>query len=283
MTTIRCDGGVCLHVEQKGKGEPIIFAHEFGGDWRSWTHQFDAFSGDYNCIRYSARGFLPSDTPEDEALYGQERSTRDLFNVADGLGLERFHLVGLSMGSFTSLMAALSQPKRILSLTLAGCSSGPCGDEQRRCYRKDLESEIALLLAGGGDGAVQWFAEDPAYRRMPTKHPEKWSIYCENLRSQSVIGAINTLKTVHWNRVCLRDLEQKLRTLDTPALLVFGDEDHHLIEPTNHFLSTVMPQTTVMMLERTGHLVNLEEPAAFNAALRAHLVSAAQSGRSVVA
>ena len=140
--------GYFLHVEECGRGSPIIFAHEFGGDHRSWQSQMSSFAQDHRCIAYAARGFLPSAVPDGVAAYGQGKSTQDLIAVADRLGLAKFHLVGLSMGSFTSLMAAAQQPKRILSLTLIGCSSGPCTRAEQAEYRGYIEDEIALLEAG---------------------------------------------------------------------------------------------------------------------------------------
>lgn len=271
MSKIICDDGTNLFVEEAGSGMPILFVHEFGGDSRSWKYQVDAFSKSYRCIVYTARGFCPSDIPDSEDRYGQERSTRDLLNLIAALSLERFHLVGLSMGSFTSLMAALNSNERLLSLTLASCSSGPCTDEQRQRYRMNLEKEAALLQTKGGDGAVTWFATDPAYQRMAHKRPGDWRAYRENLRGQSVEGALRTLRTVHWNRLCIWTLESRLRKLPTPTLLVIGDEDHPLIEPTNLYLSKTLPNAKLLRLQKTGHLVNIEEPEAFNNALAAQL------------
>ena len=57
--------GVNLYVEDTGTGEAIIFAHEFGGDSRSWSPQVGHFADRYRCITYNARGYPPSDVPED--------------------------------------------------------------------------------------------------------------------------------------------------------------------------------------------------------------------------
>lgn len=270
MSYIEAADGIRLYAEEAGRGEAIIFAHEFGGDWRSWTAQIAHFGSRFRCIRYCARGFFPSDAPEDERRYGQDPSTGDLLAVADALAAGRFHLVGLSMGSFTSLSFALRHPDRLISLTLAGCSSGPSTEAQRMRYREDLKKEIALLDDERGDGAVRWFSEDPAYRRMPEKQPSAWLAYCDNLRAQSVEGARNTLARLHWNRLSLFEREGELRRLRVPTLLVFGDEDHHLIEPTNIFLASALPLSKTERLRGTGHLVNIEEPAVFNRALERH-------------
>jgi 3-oxoadipate enol-lactonase len=268
---VKTADGYFLHVEECGRGSPILFVHEFGGDHRSWQSQMSSFAKDHRCIAYAARGFLPSAVPDGVAAYGQGKSTQDLIAVADRLGLAKFHLVGLSMGSFTSLMAAAQQPKRILSLTLIGCSSGPCTRAEQAEYRGYIEDEIALLEAGRETAAVAWFAKDPAYRRMWKEAPTRWKLYLDHLGGQSVDGALRTLKTVHLRRICLRRIRSALALISAPTLLVYGEEDHRYVAPANKFLSEVIPGATVVRFPRTGHMVNIEEPARFNRLLRAHV------------
>lgn len=270
MSYVETPDGINLYVESTGKGDAIVFAHEFGGDWRSWRAQIAHFGSRFRCIRYCARGFHPSDVPEHETSYGQDFSTADLLAVADAMELEKFHLVGLSMGSYTSVQFALAHPQRLSSLTVVGCSSGPT-ERQRDGYRQDLSAQIAALDEQSGDGAVRWFSADPVYRRMPEKQPAAWEIYCDNLRAQSVRGARSTLSTLHWNRLSLFDLGDDLKRLKIPTLLVYGDEDYDLVEPTNEFLAAALPLSTIVKVERTGHLANIEEPETFNRVLEEHL------------
>ena len=57
--------GVRLHVEDTSEGTPIVFVHEFGGDQRSWEPQVRFFSRRYRCVTFNARGYPPSDVPDD--------------------------------------------------------------------------------------------------------------------------------------------------------------------------------------------------------------------------
>ena len=57
--------GVKLRYEEAGSGTPILFVHEYSGDWRSWEPQMRFFSRRYRCITYNARGYPPSDVPEE--------------------------------------------------------------------------------------------------------------------------------------------------------------------------------------------------------------------------
>ena len=271
MSFIRTSDGINIYVDDVGAGDTIVFAHEFGGDWRSWRPQVECFRNTHRCIRYCARGFLPSDVPENPDSYGQGVSTADLRSVVDERNLDQFHLVGLSMGSYTSLDFSLLHPGRVKTLTLVGCSSGP--DEAGRAkYRKDLRSEIELLDLYRGDGAVDWFVNDSAYKRMPAKQSKFWTTYCDNLRAQSVAGARNTLSRLHWNRASLFTRGEALRKLRVSTLLAFGDEDHHLVEPTNEFLESVLPNARIAKFAKTGHLVNIENPERFNQTLERHII-----------
>ena len=103
MTTIRTDDGVNLYLVEAGSGTPIVFVHEFAGDYRSWEPQLRHFSRRYRCIAYNARGYLPSDVPQDPGRYTQDRQRDDIRAVLDGLGIDQAHIVGCSMGAFAAL------------------------------------------------------------------------------------------------------------------------------------------------------------------------------------
>lgn len=266
---VETSDGFALCVEECGPEgrDTILFAHEFGGDMSSWDGVFESLSESFRCIRFAARGFHPSDVPSEVSAYGQDRSTRDLLDAAEAMGLRRFHIVGCSMGSFTALMAAIEAPDAILSLTLIGCSTGPQGAEERRVYREALSQEMTLLDDKAGDGAVEWFATDSAYARMGEKQPAIWRAYLDHLKFQSVEGARNVLNTVHWNRPSLMGLREGIEKITAPVLVLYGVEDHSLVLQTAPFLRDCLSKCRVLPVPGTGHLVHLEEPDLFLDAL----------------
>ena len=81
----------------------MIFVHEFAGDMRSWEPQLRHFGQRYRAIAFNARGYPPSDVPEDVGRYSQNRAADDIAAVLDHLQLNRAHVVGLSMGGFATL------------------------------------------------------------------------------------------------------------------------------------------------------------------------------------
>ena len=265
MPRFQTPDGITLYFEDTGTGAPIVFVHEFGGDNRSWHRQIPVLSQSFRCITFCARGFLPSQVPSDRAQYGQAQSTGDVLALMDHLGIGAAHLVGTSMGSFTSLDFALDHGDRVLSVTLVGNSSGPRDTAEQENYRQTwVGHETRLREERGGEGAVAVLEDDPAYQSFQKHDPEGWEIYADNLRGQSPEGAVHVLSTVHWNRRSLFDDTDRLRALDKPVLLVTGDEDYYLVGETNTFLQDTLPRADWHRFPGTGHLVNIERAAEFN-------------------
>src|SRR6185437_4642220 len=111
--------GVKLHYEETGQGDAIVWLHEFAADLRTWEAQVRRFSRDYRCITYNARGYPTSDVPNGDEAYGYEQQRDDLIGLMDGLGIESAHLVGLSIGAYTALQAALAYPDRVRSVVFS--------------------------------------------------------------------------------------------------------------------------------------------------------------------
>src|ERR1700758_2764391 len=115
---------VRLYFEEVGSGTPILFVHEFAADHTNWEPQMRYFARGHRCIAYSARGYAPSDVPSSADSYTYKHFYTDAIAVLDHLKIPKAHFVGLSMGSYSSLQAALHAPDRLLSMTLAGVGSG---------------------------------------------------------------------------------------------------------------------------------------------------------------
>lgn len=100
---------VRIYFEEAGQGTPILFLHEFAADYTNWEPQMRYFSRGHRCITYSARGYTPSDVPAGE-VYTYKHFYTDALAVLDHLEIKRAHLVGLSMGAYSSLQIGLNAP-----------------------------------------------------------------------------------------------------------------------------------------------------------------------------
>jgi len=95
MPKINTADGVDLYYEEAGAGTPVVFVHEFAGDYRTWEPQMRRFSRSHRCVTYSQRGYPPSDVPEEPSRYKQDKFRDDVVAVMDGLKIDRAHIVGL--------------------------------------------------------------------------------------------------------------------------------------------------------------------------------------------
>src|SRR5215813_14056465 len=124
MPHAKTPDGVRLYFEEAGSGTPILFVHEYSGDWRSWEPQMRFFARRHRCITYSFRGYPGSDVPDSGSMYGQDAAVSDVRHVLDHLGIAKAHIVGLSQGAFATAHFGRLHADRALSLTLAGVGSG---------------------------------------------------------------------------------------------------------------------------------------------------------------
>lgn len=261
--------GARLYVEEAGSGYPIVFVHEFGSDLREWDMQVRHFARQYRCITYNARGYPPSDVPESAQDYGWEHSRDDVAAVMDGLGLARAHVVGLSMGAYAALQFGLAYPQRASALVIAGVGTGSPRQEQP-AWRESALAQGRAFLEKGIEAMARTTAHDPTRIQLKRKDLRTWQSFVDHFREHSALGMSLTVSRYQALRPSLEDAEQGLRNMTTPVLLAVGDEDEPCLQ-TNLFLKRMIKTAGLWMCPNTGHAINLEEPAAFNAAVESFL------------
>jgi len=265
MPAIVTDDGVTLHAEETGAGEPLVFIHEFAGDHRSWEPQVRHFSAGYRCVTYAARGYPPSDVPTDLEAYSQARAVTDAIAVLDGLGIDRAHLVGLSMGGFTALHLVLGHPDRVSSAVVAGAGYG-AQPERADAFRAESMITAAAFAAEGAAKVAERYSVGPARVQFQNKNPRGWAEFAAALAGHSSLGSALTMRGVQAARPSLYALTDELAKVRTPVLVVTGDEDEGCLEPAL-MLKRTIPTAGLAVLPRTGHTANLEEPDVFNQAV----------------
>jgi pimeloyl-ACP methyl ester carboxylesterase len=257
--------GVRLYFEECGAGTPVAFVHEYAGDHRSWAPQVRHLARQYRCITFNARGYPPSDVPREGARYSQDLARDDVKAVLDHLGIARAHIVGHSMGAYSTLHMGIRYPERCLSLTAAGCGwgSNPAERESSAALAKD----IARMFQDEGIAAAAAKYADFAMRQpYKAKDPRGWEEFRRWMSEHSAEGHALTMLHVQLERPTLWDLEPELRRLALPLLVVVGDEDAACLDGSL-MLKRAVPKAALLVLPRAGHTINSEEPAAFNQAL----------------
>jgi pimeloyl-ACP methyl ester carboxylesterase len=268
--------GVKLYYEECGAGRPVLFVHEYAGDYRSWEPQVRYLSRQYRCITFSQRGYPPSDVPADGARYSQDIFRDDVKALMDHLGVERAHIVGHSMGAYTALHMGIRYPQRCLSLTAAGCGWG--SDPAQREQSAAMARDIARMFRDEGiEAAAAKYADVPMRQQYKAKDPRGWQEFRRRMTEHSTEGHALTMLHVQLRRPTLWELEPQLKALRVPMLVITGDEDAACIDGSVMLKRTV-PGAGLLMIPRAGHTINSEEPAAFNQALL-EFFGAVQHGR----
>ncbi|WP_108661082.1 alpha/beta fold hydrolase [Acuticoccus kandeliae] len=262
MPHVTTDDGVKLYYEEAGKGLPIVFVHEFAGDWRSWEPQMRHFARFYRCITFSARGFLPSDVPPDPSSYSQDRARDDIRSILDGLGIEKAHIVGLSMGGFATLHFGFTYPERCLSLVIGGCGYG-AEPGKREQFAKEASAAADGFEQLGMEKAGASYALGPTRVQFQNNDPRGWTEFRDQLMEHSALGSANTMRGVQRMRPSLYELVEKMRTITAPTLIITGDEDWPCIEPSV-LMKREIPTSALSIIPNAGHTINIETPAEFN-------------------
>lgn len=267
---IAASDGTGLSLQDEGTGPPVLFLHEYAGDDRSWAGQVLGLADRFRCIVLSARGYPPSDVPTDPEAYSQDIADRDALAVLDSLDIESAHVVGLSMGAYTALRLALRWPDRVASVTAASGGSGSYKPTRDRFIAATLG--LADDIEAVGTIPAESFGEGPTRIQLRIKNPEAWRRFVDHLSEHPPAAAAMTLRGIQASRPSLYDMEDALRRLDRPVLLMVGDEDDPCLD-VNLWMKRTMPSARLIVMPGTGHMINLEEPAAFNSAVTAFIDS----------
>ena len=262
MPHLTTDDGVKLYYEETGKGIPIVFIHEFAGDFRSWEQQVRHFGKYYRCITYNARGYPPSDVPKDQEKYSQDRARDDIRAVLDALKIDNAHIVGLSMGGFAALHFGFTYGNRARSIVVSGCGYGAAPGERAK-FAEEAEASAKRFEELTMKKAAEGYALGPTRVQHQNKDPRGWREFADLLGQHSSVGAANTMRGVQARRPSIYDLEDRLRAIPVPVLVVVGDEDDHCLQP-GIFMKKTIPACGLLVLPKTGHTLNLEEPEHFN-------------------
>lgn len=276
MAFATASDGVRLFYEEAGAGTPIIFVHEFGGSHWSWEPQLNFFARRHRCITFAARGYPPSDVPENVESYSQARAADDIVDVLSAAGIDKAHVVGLSMGGFASLHAALRHPGRVSSVVAAGAGYG--AEKLHEEYFKGISEQVARNFEQrGARDFAPTYAEGASRVQFQDKDPRGWALFAERLGQHDSLGAANTMRGVQMRRPSLYDLEAEFRAMQAPLLVMTGDEDDHCIQP-GLYLKRVVPRCGIAVFPKSGHTLNLEEPELFNRLL-AEFIAQVEAGR----
>lgn len=246
-----------LAVERTGSGTPtIVFLHGFSLDRRSWRDQMEGFAHRATCISYDLRGFGQSTLPTDDYDH-----TDDLKGVLDGLGIDRAVLVGLSLGANIALSFAAHHPDRVSGLVLA--SSGLFGHDWGDAERPPAAIDRIAANEGAEAARKAWLAH---------------ALFASTLEipaaRDALLDMVGGYSGWHWQapgRGARIAPVGPLGQVATPTLVLSGDRDVGGYRDIAGVLARELPKAELLRLAGVGHMMNLEDPARFDAALTGFL------------
>ena len=260
--------GIQLYYESTGEGFPLVLAHEFAGDFRSWEPQVRYFSRRYRVITYNARGYPPSDVPHDEDDYSQEMAVEDLHGLLEHLNIDKAHICGLSMGGTLALNFGLTYPNLAQSLIIAAAGSGSTNVD---AWRENV-FERSQAMEERGMAAMDDYSQGEARVQLRRKDQRGYREFADQFLSHSNLGSALTFRGVQGKRPPVFALEEQMRALTIPTLIMLGDEDEPCIEPSI-FMKRCISTSGLVMFPQSGHAINLEEPDLFNRSVQDFLTA----------
>jgi pimeloyl-ACP methyl ester carboxylesterase len=173
------------------------------------------------------------------------------------------------MGAYAALQFGLRYPNRVSAIVSAAAGSGSSPSYRHAWLRESAVLARAFAERGPATMAEK-IATSAARIQLKYKDPKRWQDFADQLRDKSGRGLSNTIVRCQALRPSLHDLRDQFSTMTTPVLLIVGDEDAACLE-TNLMLKVTLPNAGLWIAPNTGHTINLEEPAAFNAHLETFL------------
>jgi pimeloyl-ACP methyl ester carboxylesterase len=267
-------GPIDVHYEDTGSGFPLIWCHEYGGDYRSWEQQVRYFSRRYRVVTWNYRGYPPSEVPKDGSAYSVEILVEDLRALMQHLGIRQAHIGGLSLGGGVTINFGIRHPDLCASLVICGAGSGSDNPEE---FRQRSAAQADVYEREGAEAKARNFASNPARRGFAEKDPKGHAEFMRNVLDHSGVGSALMARGVQLRRKTIYQLEPELKKISAPALIVVGDQDEPCLGPAL-FMKKHIPHAGLVVVPMTGHTVNIEEPGLFNQ-LVAEFLTSVENGR----
>ncbi len=245
--------GVRVYYEEHGGGPAVLLSHGYSATSRMWRGQAKALADEYHVLTWDMCGHGETDSPDDPALYSESATVDDMAAVMDACGAERAVVGGLSLGGYMSLAFYLRYPERVRALMLFDTGPGYRNPDGRAGWNRiaerraeALESQGLEALRTGGDEV-----------RMSLHHS-----------AQGLAHAARGMLAQFDSRVI-----EALPRIGVPTLVLVGAEDQPFLAATD-MMAAKIPGAREVVLAGAGHASNIQQPAAFNAAVREFLVDA---------
>jgi len=251
-----------LNYEIEGTGNPFVLIHGLGANLKMWFRQIPTFSKHYKTIVYDSRGHGDTEKPKEE--YSLKTLIDDLKGLLDKLGIEKAHILGLSMGAVIAQLFTINHPNRVKTLILAAVTPASAIPEGRtpataavgRIFTEAMKipenfdvKEFMITLASYA------FSEGMNEELMNSLV----GVMEEMIDEESIIMALNAMSNF--------DFRDQLPKINVPTLIINGDQD--MLTPLSgaELAHRLIPHSKLVVIKGGSHCAFLEKAEEFNAAV----------------
>lgn len=245
-----------VFYESHGQGVPLVLVHGLGSSGRDWNFQVEAFADQYQVITYDSRGHGRSHKPAPP--YSVPMFANDLESLLNALGLEKVHLVGVSMGGWTSFEFAVHHSDRLHSLTII--NSGPelvvrTWAERRELWKRLILFRLFSMEKIGKSLAPRLFPK-PEHAEFKQTFIERWAENDKRAYMASLQGAVG------WTVL------DELENITCPVLVIAADEDFYSSVESKQAYVDLIPDAKLEVMFDCRHAAPVEKSQELNELLK---------------
>jgi pimeloyl-ACP methyl ester carboxylesterase len=250
MPMLKRDDGVSVYYEVHGSGPTILLTHGYSATSQMWKGQIAELCRDHQLVIWDMRGHGRSDSPDDPALYSEPATVGDMAALLDTVGAKTAIVGGLSLGGYMSLAFNRVHADRVEALLIIDTGPGYKNDEAREGWNRTslktaerYERDGLAVLEGGS-----------AERRTAQHSSAKGlALAARGMLTQRDAGVITSLPGIK-----------------VPSIVVVGSEDTPFLAASDYMASKI-PGAQKAVIDGAGHAANIDQPEAFNAAIRSFI------------
>lgn len=250
---------VAVHHVVTGRpdGPAVLFANSLGSTHRMWDPQLAAFEERYRVVRYDTRGHGQSPVPD--GPYTIDDLADDVVALLDTLGIERAHLIGLSLGGMTAMRVAARHPERVDRLALL-CTA-------THLPPNTSWTERATTVRAHGTAAVaeavvaRWFTSD-----FFAAHPDRTAAYEHMVATTPAEGYAGCCEAI-----ATLDLRADLARITAPTLAIAGTDDPATPPARLAEIAAGVRGARSVEVAQAAHLANVEQSTTITSTLLEHL------------
>ncbi len=248
--------GIKLAYRKAGQGPPLFFIHGGIQDSRAWTPQLTTLADEFTVVAWDEPGAGQSSTVP--ANFGLSDYADCLAGLTSALDLGNVHLAGLSWGSTLALEFYRCYPQMVRSMILIGGYAGwkgSLGEEEAQTRLRGAQKMFNDPEQASNPTLPGLFHGEPPARFIPLLNAMNADVRLPSMRKELEIMAAT-------------DLSDVLATIRVPSLLIWGEHDERSPLPIAREFEAKIPQAQLIIIPNCGHVVNLQQPEAFNAAVK---------------